>query len=120
MNETLKITSALADETRLRILLVLKGRELCLCQLIELLNLSQSTVSRHMSILKGAGLVVSRKDGRWAWFGLPGEADFAVTSALEWVSRTAAGSDTVLSDNRRVAKILDSDLEEMCKRTYAN
>jgi ArsR family transcriptional regulator, arsenate/arsenite/antimonite-responsive transcriptional repressor len=58
MRELLATTKALADESRLRILASLQGRELCLCQLVELLGLAASTVSRHASILEQARLVV--------------------------------------------------------------
>jgi ArsR family transcriptional regulator len=70
MRETLAVMKALADENRLRIVAALEGRELCLCQVVQLLGLATSTVSRHMSILQQARLVESRKDGRWTYFRL--------------------------------------------------
>ena len=119
MRGFLDITSALADETRVRVLMALKGRELCLCQIIELLGLSQSTVSRHMSILKRAGLVESRKEGKWSWFKLAGgDAPPAVCQALEWVEASVAGSARVEEDARRLSKILEVELDEVCRRNY--
>lgn len=56
---------------RVRILKLLEGRELCVCQLMEILGLSQSNVSGHLSILKNTGLAVCRRDGRWAYYSLP-------------------------------------------------
>ena len=70
MRELLAAMKALADENRLRVVRALKGRELCLCQIVELLGLATSTVSRHMSILHQARLVESRKEGRWTYFRL--------------------------------------------------
>ncbi len=70
MREVLAITKALADENRLRAVGLLKDRELCLCQIAEVLGLASSSVSRHMSILQQARLVESRKQGRWAYFRL--------------------------------------------------
>ncbi len=61
----MKITKALADENRVRMLLALKGGELCVCQITELFGLAMSTVSKHLSILYQAGLTESRKEGRW-------------------------------------------------------
>lgn len=55
---------------RVRPLMALDGRELCVCQIIELLGLAPSTVSKHMSILKQARLVEIRKNGRWAYYRL--------------------------------------------------
>ena len=59
-----KALKALGDESRMRAILALRGRELCVCQIVELLKLAHSTVSKHMSILREAGLVQSRKIGR--------------------------------------------------------
>lgn len=61
----INITKALAEENRVRILLALEGRELCVCQIFELLDLAPSTVSKHLSILRQARLVEGRKEGRW-------------------------------------------------------
>ena len=70
MKALLEISRALGDETRIRALHSLRDGELCLCQIIDLLELSPSTVSRHMEILFGAGLVERRKEGRWHFFKL--------------------------------------------------
>ena len=60
------ITRALSDQNRVRMLLALNGRELCVCQIIELLGLAPSTVSKHMSILANARLVEGRQGGPMA------------------------------------------------------
>src|SRR3972149_9935915 len=78
MRDFMAVTKALADENRVRLLLALRKRELCLCQLIELVQLAPSTVSKHMSILKEAGLVDCRKEGRWMYYRLPGSDAAAV------------------------------------------
>ena len=62
------ITKALADEQRVRVLLALERGELCVCQIVELMGLATSTISKHMSILKQARLVDSRKQGRWIYY----------------------------------------------------
>lgn len=64
---------ALADPVRLRIILMLREREQCVCHLTEVLELSQGTISHHMSILKRAGLVRDRRDPddtRWVYYAL--------------------------------------------------
>ena len=68
MREFMNITKALADENRVRTLLALRKGELCVCQITELFGLAVSTVSKHLSILYQAGLVESRKDGRWIYY----------------------------------------------------
>ena len=66
MTQTVKILSALAEPTRLEaVRLIWDGREHCVCELMEALNKGQSTMSRHMTALKNAGLVVDRRDAQW-------------------------------------------------------
>lgn len=61
---------ALSDQTRLRILNLLRGGELCVCHLVVVLGVPQPTASRHLSYLRRAGLVVARKDGLWNYYRL--------------------------------------------------
>lgn len=66
MNQTIKILSALAEPTRFEaVRLMWDGREHCVCELMEVLDKGQSTMSRHMTSLKKAGLVVDRRDAQW-------------------------------------------------------
>ena len=74
MREFMNITKALADENRVRALLALRHGELCVCRITELFGLAVSTVSKHLSILYQAGLVESRKEGRWMYYRLPGKS----------------------------------------------
>ena len=61
---------ALSDETRLRVVLLLLKRELCVCQIEEALGLSQVKVSRHLTILRYVGLVKCRRKGTWVYYSL--------------------------------------------------
>lgn len=61
---------ALSDETRLEIVGLLAGGERCVCDLAEALNAAQSRLSFHLRVLKTAGLVSDRKDGRWSYYSL--------------------------------------------------
>lgn len=80
------ITKALADENRVRILLALCRAEMSACQIIELVRLAPSTVSKHMSILLRAGLVHARKDGRWVYYRLAdGRAKPVVRQGIGWL-----------------------------------
>ena len=96
MKQFLDITSALSDETRLRALLSLREGELCLCQIIEILTLAPSTVSKHMSVLREAGLVTARKDGRWQYYQLaettasPNRSRFCAATPTEYIRRLSA------------------------------
>src|SRR5687768_8139377 len=61
---------AFSDRTRLRILHLLTGGELCVCDLVEVLRVPQPKVSRHLAYLRKAGLVVARKGGYWSYYNL--------------------------------------------------
>jgi len=117
MRELLDITKAMADGNRLRVLMALTGGELCVCQIVELLQLAPSTVSKHMSILRQAGLVEGRKDGRWMYYRLPGrDGSKAAREAVAWVRRSLADSPQTSLDARRLKAILSMDPEEICRR----
>ena len=111
------VTKALADEQRVRMLLALQGRELCLCQLVELVGLAPSTVSKHMSILRQSRLVEGRKDGRWMYYRLAGRrAAAAVRQAIDWVRRSLADDPDVARDAERLKSILSIDAQRLCER----
>jgi len=61
---------ALSDSTRLRILNLLKGGELCVCDLVDILEVPQPTASRHLAYLRKTGLVLTRKEGHWNYYRL--------------------------------------------------
>jgi ArsR family transcriptional regulator, arsenate/arsenite/antimonite-responsive transcriptional repressor len=68
MDEYIALFKALSDPTRLRIMVLLSEKELCVCQIESALNLSQVKVSRHLNVLRHAGLVESRRDGLWVYY----------------------------------------------------
>ena len=117
MRHIVRTTKALADENRIRIIGVLKGRELCVCQLIELLGLAPSTVSKLLSILKAARLIDSRKQGRWMFYrwadqGVPEP----VAEVLDWTMRSIADTDMFIRDSARMEAILKIDPETFCRQ----
>lgn len=70
LNSEAKIFKALSDVNRLKIVQLLKEGELCACELTLTLSNSQSTVSHRLSVLKNAGLIKERKEGKWSYFRL--------------------------------------------------
>ncbi len=111
------ITRALADPNRVRILLALRRRELCVCQITELFGLAASTISKHLSILHHAGLVLSRKTERWVYYRLPTkDATPNARSALAWVTKSVQKENRIVSDALQLREILKTDLAEICKR----
>ncbi len=120
LSDFMSVTKALADENRVRLLLALRGQELCLCQLVEMIGLAPSTASKHMSILRQARLVVGRKKGRWQYYRLPqGDVPPAVRQAIEWVENSLAADPQVVFDVQRLKRILTLDPSELCESQCA-
>lgn len=65
-----KMLKALSDETRLRIINLINDQELCVCDIMEVLSISQTKASRHLGVLRNAGLVKDRKNAQWAYYSM--------------------------------------------------
>jgi ArsR family transcriptional regulator, arsenate/arsenite/antimonite-responsive transcriptional repressor len=117
MREFMNITKALADPNRVRTLLALRQGELCVCQITELFGFAPSTISKHLSVLHQAGLILSRKTERWVYYRLPDKsASPAVRDALAWVHKSVAKTNEALADAKNLKKILATELAEICRR----
>lgn len=75
MRKLINSLRALSDEIRLRIINLLSTGELCVCEIVDTLQLPQSTVSRHLTILKNAGMVEDNKQGQWVFYKLTSGKD---------------------------------------------
>jgi ArsR family transcriptional regulator len=112
MAETLDATAdllrALANESRLRILRALAGRELCVCELVDALGRAHYAVSRDLAALKKAGLVRDRRVGSWVYHSLApqAEADEFKAGLLLLLARRLAASPDAASDEARIARRL--------------
>jgi len=114
MESTLRITKALADGNRLRAVMALSFYgELCVCQITELLDLATATVSRHMSMLQGAFLVTSRKEGRWVFYSL---SKTFPQDLLAWLRKALGGSGDIVADRERLKTIMSCDMHEVCRK----
>jgi len=121
MRATLRVTKALADLQRVRILLMLQPDELCVCQIVEVLGLAPSTVSKHLSVLNDAGLLDSRKDGRWMYYRLPeGSAGEFVRPVLKWIGVALKGDDAIRRDAATLKRVVACDPESLCRRQRKN
>ena len=74
--------AALADRTRLRLLNLIAGREVCVCYLVEVLRVGQPKISRHLAYLRNAGVVEARREGKWMHYRLLRPEDGATASIL--------------------------------------
>ena len=99
MQEFLNVAKAVSDETRARIVMFLRSGELCVCQIVDVLGLAPSTVSKHMSILKQAELVETRREGKWTYYRLPGKSSGrAVGEIVRWLRAHVDDDPAVLND----------------------
>jgi ArsR family transcriptional regulator, arsenate/arsenite/antimonite-responsive transcriptional repressor len=97
------IFQSLADETRLRILaLLLDGDELCVCDLCAVLQLPQSTVSRHLLHLKNSGWVKDRREGVWSYYALVKQPGPVQQSLLPVLKNVITAGETALADRQRL------------------
>lgn len=117
MRDLMAAVKALADENRVRTLLALRAGELCVCQIVELLGLAQSTVSKHLSILHQARLVDCRKQGRWIYYRTAGsDAPAAARQLAATVGKLLDGCPQVADDAKRLRQILKIDRDELCRK----
>jgi DNA-binding transcriptional ArsR family regulator len=117
MREFMHLAKALADANRVRLVLALRGGELCACQLTALFGLAQSTMSKHLAIPYQARLVNTRKHGRWVYFSRPGkDAPAPVRAALAWVDAALAEDAQTVADGRRLKQVLKLDPSELYRR----
>ncbi len=119
MREIMGVLKALADENRVRALYALRGGELCVCQLIALLDLAPSTVSKHLTILHAARLVESRKEGRWMHYRLSKE--FRTPSAgklLALLFKDMAKTRRLAEDRKKLKRICGEDMDALCRRLF--
>lgn len=100
MEKLLDVLKALSDETRLRILNLLYEKELCVCDVMDSLQISQAKASRHLIALKNAGLAKDRKHAQWAFYSLSKD------ERLKFV-------DGLVHDNLRTMEPYQKDLEHL-------
>ena len=116
MQDVLSVTKALSDGNRLRTIMALRDMtELCVCQVTEMLGLAPATVSRHMSVLQNAGLVESRKDGRWVFYRISEAAKSEpIVTVMDWLGESLDHSAEIRADRKYLRKIAKCGAAEYC------
>ena len=102
---------AISDPTRVRMLKLLEGGELCVCEIMEVLNLVQSTASKHLNILKIAGLVESHKNGTWSYYRLSEKSREYNKDFLKFIA-LHLNDDEVITEDK---KLLRTKKKNTCK-----
>lgn len=111
----ISVFKALSDPNRLRALMVLQDRELCVCQIVEMLGFAPSTVSKHMSILKNAGLVKTEKKGRWVHYRKADTGNPVIENLLHSLPELLGQENQIQDDEVALSRILALDPEALCK-----
>jgi ArsR family transcriptional regulator, arsenate/arsenite/antimonite-responsive transcriptional repressor len=102
------IFRALADETRLRILALLRSGEVCVCHIQGGLRLPQPTISRHLAYLRKSGLVEARREGVWMHYRLAPIADPVTRAVVDSALHALSHAESVSRDATRISKFLGS------------
>lgn len=111
VNDAVKVLKALADPTRLRIMLLLEVRELCVCELTYILGMEQSRISHHMRILREAGLSEDLRQGRWMIYRVPVRAREFVGGLVAGLRRAGLGQPARRAgDARKLADCVRRDV----------
>lgn len=104
MYDLIKAMKALSDETRLRILNILLERECCVCEVMQVLDISQSRASRNLGILLDAGFLQVRRDGTWVFYSVKRQDASAHTASLSELLRATLADNEVLARDRKRLK----------------
>ncbi len=85
MDSLVQCFRALSEEVRLRIIMLLTGGELCVCDMMEILDAPQSKISRHLSYLKSSGLITGRRVGVWMHYSLNSQRDGTLDAQIDFM-----------------------------------
>jgi ArsR family transcriptional regulator, arsenate/arsenite/antimonite-responsive transcriptional repressor len=96
--------AALADTTRLRLLNLMDGREVCVCYFVEILRQGQPKISRHLAYLRKAGIVSARREGKWMHYRIVPQADAAAASILAAVLASLGKDKQMQADRAKLER----------------
>ena len=117
MEEIIRLFKTLSDSTRLRIIFLLLGKDLCVCELTFILKMSQSRVSHQLRILRDAGLVEDKRDGKWMIYGIPPGVRETLRPFLDLIGKEKMiGADEHLRDLRNLRLCLKEDIRKALGR----
>lgn len=100
--DLVRLFAALADPTRLRLLNLMAGREVCVCYFVEILKQGQPKISRHLAYLRNVGIVSARREGKWMHYSIERPQDAAANSILDAVLATLADNANMHADLARL------------------
>jgi len=110
----LSVLKAVADKNRVRIIKMLEQKPMCCCEMAAVLGITQPSVSKHLSILKNAGLITDERNGQWIDYSLSKENINEYAPVIQAHLRQWVNEDTAIVRDRK--KISTVKREEICKR----
>ena len=110
------LMKAMSDSNRVRILQLLSGGELCVCQILEVLDIAPSTLSKHISVLKNVKIIKSRKSGRWIYYRLSDKCSEAAGKIVELASFALEDDEQVLRDREVLEIVKKCSPDEICRK----
>lgn len=114
MTELVLTAKAFSDPTRVRILALLRKGELCVCELVDALQVTQSTLSTHLQVIREAGLVQTRKLGKWIYYSIRPEKQKLVRSLYGCFVSELEEDATVRKDGRKLEARLKERKDGAC------
>lgn len=102
--DLVRLFAALADPTRLRLLNLMHGREVCVCYFVEILKQSQPKISRHLAYLRKAQIVLARRDGKWMHYRIQRPLDAGAAAVLDATLRSLEADRAMLADRAKLEK----------------
>lgn len=102
--DPVRLFAALADRTRLRLLNLMDGREVCVCYFVEILKQDQPKISRHLAYLRKAGIVNARRDGKWMHYSIEHPEDAVGASILDAALASIKTDRQMQMDRSRLAQ----------------
>ncbi len=118
MNKLVLTAKSLADATRVRVLAALRDDELCVCELSDALEISQSTLSTHLQVIREADLVQTRREGKWVYYALTPEARRLLKTLFAFFKDRLEADKLLRRDGTRLKKRLAERENGACCRGF--
>jgi ArsR family transcriptional regulator, arsenate/arsenite/antimonite-responsive transcriptional repressor len=106
MRELIALGQAMVDPTRVRIIAALRRGELCVCELVDALEISQSTLSGHLQVLRRTGMVTIKKEGRWIYYSLADRKTALIEGIFSQIPPDGEDDLRLRRDSERIARRL--------------
>lgn len=106
MKDLVLTAKAFAEPSRVRIIMALRGQELCVCELCDALGVTQSTLSTHLQVIRNAGLVSARKEGKWVYYAIAPKAEGLVNSLFQFFAGSIKTDAALRRDEKKLSQRL--------------